>query len=37
MIFLSPDDVIHLQADVIRQSGGSAGILDRGKIESAVS
>jgi death-on-curing protein len=36
MTFLTADDVIRIQADLIRQTGGAPGILDRGKIESAV-
>lgn len=36
MIYLTTEEVIRLQAQVIQQSGGRPGILDRGKIESAV-
>lgn len=36
MIYLTADEVIRLQALVIAQSGGGTGILDRGKIDSAV-
>lgn len=36
MIYLTTEEVIRLQELVIAQSGGGAGILDRGLIESAV-
>jgi death-on-curing protein len=36
MTYLTADDVIRIHADLVRQTGGSPGILDRGKIESAV-
>ncbi|MBX9581641.1 MAG: type II toxin-antitoxin system death-on-curing family toxin [Gemmataceae bacterium] len=36
MIYLTTDEVIRLQAWIIQQSGGRPGILDRGKIDSAV-
>jgi death-on-curing protein len=36
MIYLKKADVIQLQGLVIQQSGGRAGILDEGKIDSAV-
>jgi death-on-curing protein len=36
MIFLDVDEVVRLQEALILQSGGDPGILDRGKIESAV-
>lgn len=36
MIYLTTDEVIRLQALVIRQSGGAAGLLDRGKVDAAV-
>jgi len=36
MIYLDTDEVIRLHDWLIQQSGGSPGILDRGKIDSAV-
>lgn len=36
MTYLTADEVIRLQAMVIAQSGGLAGVKDRGLIESAV-
>jgi death-on-curing protein len=36
MIYLDVDEVIRLQEAIILQSGGGSGILDRGKVESAV-
>ena len=36
MIYLTTDEVIRLQDMVIQQSGGMLGILDHGKIDSAV-
>jgi death-on-curing protein len=36
MIYLTVDEVIRLQADVIAQSGGLPGVKDRGLVESAV-
>ncbi|MFO0851016.1 MAG: type II toxin-antitoxin system death-on-curing family toxin [Gemmataceae bacterium] len=36
MIYLTADEVIRLQADVIAQSGGLPGVKNRGLVESAV-
>lgn len=36
MIYLTTEEVIRLQEMVVQQSGGRPGILDRGKIDSAV-
>lgn len=36
MTYLTTDEVIRLQALIIEQTGGSTGILDRGRIDSAV-
>ncbi|QEL15281.1 type II toxin-antitoxin system death-on-curing family toxin [Limnoglobus roseus] len=36
MIYLTRDEVIQLQAAVVARSGGGTGILDLGKIDSAV-
>lgn len=36
MIYLTTDEVIQLHEQLVAQSGGSAGILNRGLVESAV-
>ena len=36
MTYLDVDDVLELHDDLIRQSGGSSGLRDRGGLESAV-
>ena len=36
MIYVTLDEVLDFHADLIRQSGGSPGLRDRGALESAV-
>src|SRR5438445_13384211 len=36
MIYVTLDEVLDFHADLIRQSGGSAGLRDQGALESAV-
>ena len=36
MIYLSTDEVIRLHESIIQQSGGAAGVRDRGLVDSAV-